>query len=125
MPVLKTTSPPTDPAPPNARPDISVPSSSRSFIATGSFMRGPLIEPSREWVEALRPPGDSLSAKSECGEKPGVRNVSGADKRAKNQNIQVVISTCRSDLRQHRLCPYPPPRLTQERQAAVDHAIEV
>jgi hypothetical protein len=30
-----------------ARPDISVPSSSKSFIATGVFMRGPLIEPRR------------------------------------------------------------------------------
>jgi hypothetical protein len=39
----KTTSPPTDPAAPNARPDISVPSSSKSLIATGAFTRGPLI----------------------------------------------------------------------------------
>src|SRR6516164_5769375 len=44
MAVLKTTSPPTDPAAPNARPNISVPSSSNSFIATGAFMRGPQIE---------------------------------------------------------------------------------
>jgi hypothetical protein len=39
MAVLKTTSPPTDPGAPNARPGISVPSSSNSFIATGAFMR--------------------------------------------------------------------------------------
>jgi hypothetical protein len=42
MAVLKTTSPPTDPAAPNVRPDISVPSSSKSLIDIGAVIRGPL-----------------------------------------------------------------------------------
>jgi hypothetical protein len=47
-----------------------VPSSSKSFIATGAFMRGPLIEPSRKRVAALRTPDNSvIGVKSECSEK--------------------------------------------------------
>src|SRR5215471_11703357 len=45
MAVLKTTSPPTDPVAPNARPGISVPSSSTSLIATEASIHEPLIEP--------------------------------------------------------------------------------
>jgi hypothetical protein len=49
MAVLKTTSPPTDPAAPNARPDISVPSSSKSLIDMGAVIRG---QPCRSATDA-------------------------------------------------------------------------
>ena len=72
------------PAAPNARPDISVPSSSKSFIATGAFMRGPLIEPSS-------PPSRRFII-GEIGMWHWLPEV--PINKQKNKNIQVVISNC-------------------------------
>src|SRR5262249_41593500 len=76
MAVLKTTSPPTDPAAPNARPDISVPSSSNSFIPTGVVMRGQPIRSAI--VRASRSPLGSVYGFSEGPEASKIRLNGGA-----------------------------------------------